>query len=240
MWDQSSAEWYRHLKAVFVQNVHFYHATPARKWTSGCITDAWTRLDQSESLCLFHTHDIKELAAQWEKVYTAYSGQCGFTVCHAALPSPLLLSPALSHIIIYFIVSLSHVAVSSYLVPFWCFTLSSSFVDGLSFSPSVAVARRSQHTRLCGGTTMPSMRSSYHPPCLMSTCPTWWWRAWTRSVWSECMQMDLVVVVGEGGCFEMVVKPCSWFPAVDNWIDGWRACVNRLELQKFRHIHEYF
>ncbi|KAF3832699.1 hypothetical protein F7725_026364 [Dissostichus mawsoni] len=45
-----------------------------------------------------------------------------------------------------------------------------------------AVARRSQHTQLCGETTRPSMRSSYHPPCSMSTCRTWYWNHFVPSL----------------------------------------------------------
>lgn len=91
----------------------------------------------------------------------------------------------------------------------------------LSRIPSVAVARRSRPTQLCGATTRPSMRSSYHPPCLMSTCPTWWWRAWTRSVLPVCMQMYF-----GGGCLKLQWSGfliCSWFPTLGDWIDGW--CV---------------
>lgn len=70
------------------------------------------------------------------------------------------------------------------------------------FLCSAAVARKSQHTLLCGGTTKPSMRSLFRLPCLTSTCPTWWWRASTRSVLSVCAQIDFLL----GGYFEMVKK----------------------------------
>lgn len=61
-----------------------------------------------------------------------------------------------------------------------CCSATISMTDSLSLPPPlsvctacVAAVRRSPPIQPFGATTKPLTRSSYHPPCLMSTCLTW-------------------------------------------------------------------